>query len=86
VWRVYPRGGVGKVTLLSKAEHYLTQDERSSIVGVLKNLQPATRIDRGQRLEIGLPRIAPQSQWDQFEPLLNLSLEVARRHNPTGGR
>jgi hypothetical protein len=84
VWRVYPRGGGGKVTLLSRAEHFPTPAERKSVILVLEQLQPGTRIGKGQRLEIGLPRIAPDAQWVRFAPLLDLALEVAKRHIPPG--
>ena len=84
MWRIYRRGGVGKVTLLSRVEENLTRAERGFIVRVLENLQPGTRIGPGQRLELGLPRIAPDPQWAQFEPLLNFSLDVARRYDSAG--
>jgi len=81
VWRVYPRqADGGKVTILSKAEHYLKPDERLRIVNVLEQLQPPTKIGDGQRLEIGLARIAPDVQWARFSSLLSAAVEVAKRH------
>lgn len=80
VWRVYPRrADGGKVTLLSKAEHYLLPDERQSIVVCLERMQPGTTIGPTQRLEIGLSRLANETHWQAYVPLLELAARVAAR-------
>jgi hypothetical protein len=81
VWRVYPRqADGGKVTLLSRAEHLLRRDERAEIIAVLEQLQTPKTIGAGQRLDIGLARLAADTRWDRFSALLPKALEVAKRH------
>lgn len=80
VWRVYPRRLDGaKVALLPGVQDRMASADRAAIASVLEQLQPGRRIERGQKLEIGLHHLAANSQWLLFESALERALDAITR-------
>lgn len=80
VWRVYPRKGDGaKVTLLPGRRSRLSASEVRAVIQVLEHLHPGLEISATGQLEIALWRIAPDTQWREFERVLDLVVSALTR-------
>jgi hypothetical protein len=80
VWRVYPRKGDGaKVTLLPRCRSRLSASEARAVTQVLERLHPGLEISATGQLEIALWRIAPDTQWREFERVLDLVVSALTR-------